>query len=147
VTTLLTTDATSQNLNSARSSEAVQTLRGAQTGATDPKKIEKAARNFESLLVGHWLEQAEKSFASVPGTDPDQQNDSSRDQFMSIACQSLAQGLSRGNGFGIASMIRKQLEVAAAATTDSQTAAHASAGSTQNNALRINQLGISSKGR
>ena len=85
--------ANSQDLSSARSSEAVQTLRAAQ--AQDPKKIDKAARNFESLLVGHWLEQAEKSFATVPGTDPDQQDDSSRDQFMSIACQSLAQGLSR----------------------------------------------------
>ncbi len=41
----------------------------ARTG-TRSEKIDKAARNFESLLVGHWLEQAEKSFASVPGTDP-----------------------------------------------------------------------------
>lgn len=102
--------ANSQDLSSARSSEAVQTLRAAQ--AQDPKKIDKAARNFESLLVGHWLEQAEKSFATVPGTDPDQQDDSSRDQFMSIACQSLAQGLSRGGGFGIAAMISKRLEAA-----------------------------------
>ena len=29
-------------------------------------KIEKAARDFESILVDQWLEQAEKSFATVP---------------------------------------------------------------------------------
>jgi Rod binding domain-containing protein len=107
--------ANGQNLDSARSSEAVQTLRGAQTAGNDPKKIDKAAKNFESLLVGHWLEQAEKSFASVPGTDPEQKDDSSRDQFMSIACESLAQGLSRTGGFGIAAMISKRLEAVTAA--------------------------------
>ena len=107
---LNTNPADSQNLDSARSSQAVQTLRGARTPGTDPGKIDKAAHNFESLLIGHWLEQAEKSFASVPGTDPDQQNDSGRDQYMSIACESLAQGLSRGKGFGIARMISKKLE-------------------------------------
>jgi Rod binding domain-containing protein len=103
----------SQELNSAQSSQAVRTLRGAQAPGTDSKKIDKAARSFESLLVGHWLEQAEKSFASVPGTNQDEQNDSSRDQFLSIACESLAQGLSRTGGFGIAAMISKRLEAAA----------------------------------
>ncbi len=99
-----------QNLDSARGSEAVQTLRRAQAAGNDPKRIDKAAKNFESLLVGHWLEQAEKSFASVPGTNPDEKDDSSRDQFMSIACESLARGLSRTSGFGIAAMISKRLE-------------------------------------
>ncbi len=102
-----------QDLNSSQSSQAVQTLRGAQTPGTDPKKVDKAAKSFESLLVGHWLEQAEKSFASVPGTDQDEQNDSSRDQFLSIACESLAQGLSKTGGFGIAAMISKSLAAAA----------------------------------
>jgi Rod binding domain-containing protein len=110
---LTTAPANSQDLNSAQSSQAVQTLRGAQAPGTDSKKIDKAARSFESLLVGHWLEQAEKSFASVPGTNQDEQNDSSRDQFLSIACESLAQGLSKTGGFGIAAMISKRLEAAA----------------------------------
>jgi Rod binding domain-containing protein len=111
---LNTNSADAQNLDSARSSQAVQTLRGAKAPGTDPAKISKASRNFESLLIGHWLEQAEKSFASVPGTDPNEQSDSSRDQFMSIACESLAQGLSRGGGFGIAKMIAQKMEAAAA---------------------------------
>jgi Rod binding domain-containing protein len=105
----------SHNLDTARSAEAVQTLRGAQTPGTKSAKIEKAAKNFESLLVGHWLEQAEKSFASVPGVNQDEQNDSSRDQFMSIACESLAQGLSKTGGFGIAAMISKHLQSTAEA--------------------------------
>ena len=111
---LNTNSADAQNLDSARSAEAVQTLRGANKTGADPGKIDKAAHNFESLLVGHWLEQAEKSFASVPGTDPDEQNDSGRDQYMSIACESLAQGLSRAGGFGIARMISKKMEAAVA---------------------------------
>lgn len=110
---LNTNSANAQNLDSAHSSQAVQTLRGAKAPGADPQKIDKAAHNFESLLMGHWLEQAEKSFASVPGVDPDQQSDSGRDQYMSIACESLAQGLSRGKGFGIARMISKKLEAAA----------------------------------
>lgn len=130
--------ATAQNLDSARSSEAVQTLRGAQTAGTDPKRIDKAAKNFESLLIGHWLEQAEKSFASVPGTDPDQKDDSSRDQFMSIACESLAQGLSRTGGFGIAALISKRLK---AVTTADQgnvpPSAHSEDKSASHNALHI----------
>ncbi|HVM91859.1 MAG TPA: hypothetical protein VMT67_03550 [Terriglobales bacterium] len=113
---LLPTISNAENLDAARSAEAMQTLRGAKTAGSDPKKIDKAAHNFESLLIGHWLEQAEKSFASVPGTDPDQKDDSGRDQFMSIACESLAQGLSRNGGFGIAKLISRQLEAATAAT-------------------------------
>jgi Rod binding domain-containing protein len=74
--------------------------------------------DFESILVGQWLEKAEKSFATVPGSDPDQDQDSGHDQFQSIACQSLAQGLSRTGGFGIAAMISKQLSASAAKQPD-----------------------------
>lgn len=140
MTNMLTTNSTAQNLDSARGSEAAQALRGAQTGGRDPNKIEKAARNFESLLIGHWLEQAEKSFASVPGTDPDEQNDSSRDQFMSIACESLAQGLSRGSGFGIAAMIRKGLEADSTAAPAEQPAAQIGDQDPKGNTLQIKHL-------
>jgi Rod binding domain-containing protein len=74
-----------------------------------PSKIDKAAHDFESILVGQWLQKAEKSFASVPGADPDQNQDSGHDQFQSIACQYLAQGLTKNGGFGIATMISKHL--------------------------------------
>lgn len=74
-----------------------------------PSKIDKASHDFESILVGQWLEKAEKSFATVPGADPDQNQDSGHDQFQSIACQYLAQGLTKNGGFGIAAMISKHL--------------------------------------
>ena len=102
-------------LNQAQAPQAIRGLRGAQSDPGNAAKIDKAARDFESILVGQWLEQAEKSFATVPGTDPDQQSDSGHDQFQSLACQSLAQGLSKTGGFGIAAMISKQLQRAQAA--------------------------------
>jgi Rod binding domain-containing protein len=74
-----------------------------------PSKIDKASHDFESILVGQWLEKAEKSFATVPGADPDRNQDTGHDQFQSIACQYLAQGLTKNGGFGIAAMISKHL--------------------------------------
>ncbi|MFY9646868.1 MAG: rod-binding protein [Terriglobales bacterium] len=101
-------NAGSSNLIQAQSDLAVQALHNKSTkGASS--KIDKAAHDFESLLVGQWLEKAEKSFATVPGTDPDQQKDSAHDQFQSIACESLAKSLSKAGGFGIATMISESL--------------------------------------
>src|SRR6202453_5230095 len=79
-----------------------------------PSKIDKASHDFESILVGQWLEKAEKSFATVPGSDPDEDKDSARGQFQSIACQFMAQGLTKNGNFGIANMISKRLTAIAA---------------------------------
>ena len=105
---------TIQDLNQANSSVAVRNLRtDAHNNNKDASKIEKSARDFESILVGQWLEQAEKSFATVPGDDPDKKNqDAGQDQFRSIAFHSLAEGLTKAGGFGIASMITRHLEAA-----------------------------------
>jgi len=105
--------ANSATLTQAKSDLAVQGLRN-QSTKDSPSRIGKAAHDFESILVGQWLEKAEKSFATVPGADPDQDQDSGHDQFQSIACQYLAQGLTKNGGFGIASMISKHLEAAEA---------------------------------
>src|SRR5271165_337679 len=98
----------SSGLSQAQSDLAVQRLRNPATKQS-PSKIDKAAHDFESILVGQWLEKAEKSFATVPGTDPDQNRDSGRDQFQSIACQYMAQALSKNGSFGIAAMVSKHL--------------------------------------
>ena len=45
-------------------------------------KIDKAAHDFESILVGQWLEKAEKSFATVPGADPDPSRTAARAEFL-----------------------------------------------------------------
>jgi Rod binding domain-containing protein len=100
-------------LTQAQGDLAIQRLRNPATKAS-PSKIDKAAHDFESILVGQWLEKAEKSFATVPGGDPDKDQDSGHDQFQSIACQFMAQGLSKSGGFGIAAMISKHLTAAEA---------------------------------
>jgi flagellar protein FlgJ len=104
------------SLTQANSDLAVRGLRSKSTKES-PSKIDKAAHDFESILVGQWLEKAEKSFATVPGTDPDESKDSGRDQFQSIACQFMAQAMTKSGGFGIASMISKHLADAAARET------------------------------
>jgi Rod binding domain-containing protein len=104
--------ATNTSLTQAKGDIALNALRNS-SAKDSPAKIDKAARDFESLLVGQWLEKAEKSFASVPGSDPDQQQDAGHDQFQSIACEYLARGLSQSGSFGIARMIGKHLEAAA----------------------------------
>ncbi len=102
-----------ETLTGTESTGAVRKLQSSAQHNTgnDKKKIEKAARDFESILIGQWLEQAEKSFATVPGEDPDAKNrDPGEEQMRSIAFHSLAEGLTRAGGIGIASMIARRLE-------------------------------------
>lgn len=74
-------------------------------------KIRKAAQDFEAVLLGHWLEQAEMSFATVPGGSPDENADPGHDQFQSIALQAVAGRLSgASSGLGIASLITRHLD-------------------------------------
>jgi Rod binding domain-containing protein len=84
--------------------------RGA-SAATENAKIEKSAKDFESILLGSWLQQAEQSFGSLPGGDEDDA-DSGKDQFQSIAMQSLGASMTAAGGIGIAKMISKQLHKA-----------------------------------
>jgi Rod binding domain-containing protein len=103
----------SSGLTEAKGDLAVKGLRNVST-KDNASKIDKAAHDFESIMIGQWLEKAEKSFATVPGTDPDRDKDSSHDQFQSIACESLAGRLGKTGGFGIAAMISKHLAASAA---------------------------------
>lgn len=77
-------------------------------GTNDDGKIEKGAREFEAMLLGTWLEQAEQSMASVPGADDDEDSAGAQ-QMMSLGVQSLATSLSASGGIGIAAMISKAL--------------------------------------
>jgi Rod binding domain-containing protein len=115
-----------QTLGQARSAQALSKLQSdAKNG--DVKKIDKAAKDFESILIGEWLEKAEKSFASVPGKDPDQEQDSGYGQFQSIGCQFLAEGLSKAGGIGIAAMISKHLKAVDAEKSGDESAQKANA--------------------
>jgi Rod binding domain-containing protein len=86
-------------------------LHGNPSAAKENAKIEKSATDFESILMGSWLQQAEQSFGSVPGGD-DEDADSGKDQFMGIAMQSLGTSMTASGGIGIAKMISNSLHKA-----------------------------------
>jgi Rod binding domain-containing protein len=78
--------------------------------ADDNGKIDKSAKDFESILLGNWLKQAEESFAKVPGTDDEESgDDSGGSQYMDLAMQSLGNSLASNGGIGIGKMIARQL--------------------------------------
>jgi Rod binding domain-containing protein len=83
-------------------------LHGNPSATSENVKIEKAAKDFESILLGSWLQQAEQSFGSLPGGD-DEDTDSGKEQFMGIAMQSLGTSMTASGGIGIAKMISKSL--------------------------------------
>ena len=80
---------------------------GAAGVPTDATKIDKTAKEFEAVLLGNWLQQAEQSFATVPGADNDQ--DVGRGQMMSMGVQSLATSMANSGALGIGAMIAKAM--------------------------------------
>jgi Rod binding domain-containing protein len=74
-------------------------------------KIDKGAKEFEAVLVGSWLQQAEQSFGTVPGADDGQ--DVGRDSMMSLGVQTLATSLAATGGIGIGKMVAKAMHAAA----------------------------------
>jgi Rod binding domain-containing protein len=89
------------------------TAGSASAAGKENAKIDKAGKDFESILLGSWLTQAEQSFAKVPGGDgQDEDDDSGKDQFQGIAMQALAGSLTASGGIGIAKMITSNLHKA-----------------------------------
>jgi Rod binding domain-containing protein len=118
-----------ETLLQAREQHALHQLQSAPTGKSDAR-IEKSAREFESMLLSNWLQQAEQSMASVPGADDDE-DAGARDQMMSLGVQSLATAMTNSGGIGITAMIVKALHSAA----DSQQPGVAPAGATETKEL------------
>jgi Rod binding domain-containing protein len=110
VTGALAAQAQSSLLQS-REANALRQVQSAQA-TNDDGKIEKGAKEFEALLLGSWLQQAEQSMAAVPGAEDDE-DAGGREQMMSLGVQSLATSLSDSGGIGIAAMIAKALHSAA----------------------------------
>lgn len=75
-----------------------------------PSKLLSSARQFEAILIAKWLDEAEASFAKLPGDDNDPAADPGQDQFRSMAQQFLAESISSAGGLGIAAMIVKHLQ-------------------------------------
>jgi Rod binding domain-containing protein len=84
-----------------------------QGSSMDNSKIEKSAKDFESILLGSWLQQAEQSFGSLPGPDDDDDADVGKEQFQGLAMQSLGTSMTAAGGIGIAKMLAQQLRKAA----------------------------------
>jgi Rod binding domain-containing protein len=85
----------------------LQQLRAKGAASTDGK-IEKSAREFESMLLNSWLQQAEESMATVPGAEDDE-DAAGREQMMSLGVQSLSTSLAATGGIGIGKMISQAL--------------------------------------
>jgi Rod binding domain-containing protein len=113
--------ATQSSLTQAREDQMLQQLKSAQSTGNDDPRIQKSAKEFEAMLLGSWLQQAEKSFATIPGAEDDD-DAATRDQMMSLGVQSLSQAMVASGGIGIAKMIAKALEAQAAKTEGASTA-------------------------
>jgi Rod binding domain-containing protein len=66
-----------------------------------------AAREFEAQLIGSLLESMEKTFATLPGEN----NMAGADNYGYLGTQALAGAMAEKGGFGIASMIMRQLSL------------------------------------
>lgn len=74
--------------------------------ATDyDRKIAKAARDFEAVLLDSLLGKLEHTFSSLPGKEADAVSDN----YQSLGMQALASSLAAKGGLGIADMIVKSL--------------------------------------
>ena len=75
---------------------------------TKDAKLTRTAKEFESILLGQWLQGAESSFGSVPGGEND--SDAGDEQVKGFAVQQLAKSLSDSGGIGIAKLVLKALD-------------------------------------
>jgi Rod binding domain-containing protein len=91
----------------AQQDRVLRQLQVEQTSNNDGK-IEKSAKEFESMLLNTWLQQAEQSMATVPGADDDE-DAQGRDQMLSLGVQSLSTSLAATGGIGISKMIAQAL--------------------------------------
>ena len=92
----------------------IQQMKSSKSVADDAR-IDKGAQQFEAILMGTWLKEAEQSFGSVPGGNDDQ--DAGGEQMMSLGIQSLATSLAASGGIGIAKMVATAMHAAADKST------------------------------
>ena len=82
------------------------------TPASEKARLAHAATEFEAVLLGQWLDGAERSFATVPGSEEDE--DAGGQQMRGFAMQQLAHTLAAKDTLGIAHLVQGGLEEAAA---------------------------------
>lgn len=77
--------------------------------ATKDHEIDKAAKDFESILLSSWLQQAEETFGALPGAEGEDDSDCGKEEYQGIAVQSLGASMTAAGGIGIARMIAQAL--------------------------------------
>ena len=75
---------------------------------TNQTSLTRTAKEFESILLGQWLQGAESSFGTVPGGEDD--SDAGEEQMKGFAVQQLAKSFSDSGGVGIAKLVLKALD-------------------------------------
>ena len=75
-------------------------------GDNNTARLSSAAKEFESVLLGQWLKDAESSFGSVPGSEED---DACGEQMKEFAMQHVATEITDRGGIGIAPMVERAL--------------------------------------
>lgn len=73
--------------------------------ASAEEKVHQASQDFESVLLGQWLQEAEDSFGSVPGSD----GDADTSQMKNFAMQHLAREITKSGGIGISKIVEGAL--------------------------------------
>ena len=79
--------------------------------ASSATHLSSAAKEFESVLLGQWLKDAESTFGSVPGNEED---DAGGEQMKEFAMQHVATEITNRGGIGIAPMVERALAKQAA---------------------------------
>jgi Rod binding domain-containing protein len=69
-------------------------------------RLSSAAKEFESVLLGQWLKDAESTFGSVPGSE---ESDAGGEQMKEFAMQHVAGDIADRGGIGIAPMVERAL--------------------------------------
>ena len=77
------------------------------------RKTEKAAQDFEAILLGQWLEKVQESVADLGA----EENDPGKATSNSVALQALATGISAQGGLGIGRLLLKHLQHQSSAPT------------------------------
>ncbi|MFZ0287404.1 MAG: rod-binding protein [Terriglobales bacterium] len=80
-------------------------LAPADPAAERTRKIAKAARDFEAVLLNTFLGPLEHTFSSLPGKE----HDAESDNYQSLGMQALTSALAAKGGLGLADMIVKSL--------------------------------------
>lgn len=96
-----------------------------------------SAQEFESILLGQWLQSAESSFGSAPGGEDDA--DAGGEQIQGFGVQHLASQLAGSGGIGIARIVQDALTRGAGASpamNDSSLHQHGKANSEWMNEFR-----------